>query len=922
MTETVQSGAAAERKPVVLVVDDERNTRDGLCRALRGRYEAVSAESAAAAIAVLEKRPVDVMLSDVRMPGGDGISLLRQTRERFPDTICILLTAYGSVETAVEAMKSGARDFLTKPINLDQLDLVLERSLRARALESENAALRRRLDDKFGLHGMVGSSPAMESLYEQIRQVAPTRATVLVEGPSGTGKELVARALHDLSQRASGPFVAVHCAALPPSLLESELFGHEKGAFTGADQMRKGRFELARGGTLFLDEIGEIDASVQVKLLRVLETRRFERVGGDETIEADIRVVAATNRDLKARVAQGAFREDLYYRLAVVTLNVPPLSERPDDIPLLCNHFLGKFAEENGRSLKGFEPAAMALLRAYPWPGNVRELRNAVERMVVLSRGDWLTVGDVPENVRDGAGEAAAAPTAPPDPAESLADAEKRKILAALEAAGGNRSKAADALGISRRTIHRKLAAWGMAAAEGAKALVVATGLALALVGGGVSAMAATGAAATSAEARDIAPAIRDGSLFSTPALDSGILSGSRVRWVVPQTQVRVARPMFSVSGLVAVEALADLAEGRVTRLRLSIFNRGDMGRVVDESDFPDLVKRAATAVDAVFGAGAEKFERKTDPTDPGHDVEGMLWKSASAEAMLEWPVRRKGVSYVPVPEWLRLEFSPPGGAVSAAASEAEKAVAARGAAARAQPGRRVKRGADGSVELDGVPMVDQGEKGYCAAATVARIMAWYGLGFLDQHQIAGWAASDPEAGTSSDAMIEGLGRVLHDRYKLVFRKLPGFDWSLLDFVKAYNKAAKKAGMAKVVPEIDHQANTIDGAALLRQFDPALFLKLRSSNPVKVRLFSSDVKGAIDSGVPVVWSVVMGFVEEQPSVRQSFGGHMRLIVGYNERVGTVIYSDSWGAGHERKEMAVGDAVAITRALYTIAPTLN
>ncbi|MBR1609039.1 MAG: sigma-54-dependent Fis family transcriptional regulator [Kiritimatiellae bacterium] len=450
-----------ERRASVLVVDDERNTREGLGRALRGRYDVALAESAAAAIASLESRPADVMLSDVRMPGGDGVSLLKTVRERFPGTICILLTAYGSVETAVEAMKAGARDFLTKPVNLDQLDLVLERALRARDLETENAELRKRLDDKYGLRGMVGSSPAMERLFDEIRQVAPTRATVLVEGASGTGKELVARALHDLSPRASGPFVAVHCAALPPTLLESELFGHEKGAFTGADSRRKGRFELAQGGTLFLDEIGEIDQSVQVKLLRVLETRKFERVGGDETLSADIRVVAATNRDLKARVAEGKFREDLYYRLAVVTLRMPPLSEREDDIPLLCDHFLRKFAEENGRELKGFDPAAMALMRAYPWPGNVRELRNAVERMVVLSHGDWLTVGDVPENVRDGAGAAARSDPAP-DPSESLADAEKRKILAALEAAGGNRSKAADALGISRRTIHRKLASWGM----------------------------------------------------------------------------------------------------------------------------------------------------------------------------------------------------------------------------------------------------------------------------------------------------------------------------------------------------------------------------------------------------------------------------------------------------------------------------
>ena len=448
------------KKTSILVVDDERNTREGLGRALRPQYDVRLAESAAAALDELARRPADVMLSDVRMPGGDGLSLLRQVREKHPKTLCILLTAYGSVETAVEAMKLGARDFLTKPVNLDQLDLVLERALKTRALESENRELRRQLDDKWGLRGIVGTSPAMEKLFDEIRQVAPTRATVLVEGASGTGKELVAHALHQLSPRANGPFVAVHCAALPATLLESELFGHEKGAFTGADSLRKGRFELARGGTLFLDEIGEIDASVQVKLLRVLETRTFERLGGGETLEADIRIVAATNRDLKARVAEGKFREDLYYRLAVVTLRMPALAERPEDIPLLCNHFLKKFADENGRRIQGFEPAAAAILRAYPWPGNVRELRNAVERMVVLSRGDWLTTTDVPESIRDGARNAAHADPAS-NPNESLADAEKRKILAALEEAGGNRSLAAKALGISRRTIHRKLAAWG-----------------------------------------------------------------------------------------------------------------------------------------------------------------------------------------------------------------------------------------------------------------------------------------------------------------------------------------------------------------------------------------------------------------------------------------------------------------------------
>ena len=417
-------------KPVVLVVDDEKNTREGLGRALRRDYDVVLAESAAAALKALDERPADVMLSDVRMPGEDGLALLRQVREKHPATVCILLTAYGTVETAVEAMKLGAQNFLTKPVNLDQLDLVLERALRARDLERENRDLKRRLDARYGLENIVGSSPAMERLFDVIRQAAPTQATVLIEGASGTGKELVAQAIHHLSPRASGPFVAVHCAAL-------------------------------YGGTLFLDEIGEIDASVQVKLLRVLETRQFERVGGTETLTADIRVVAATNRDLAAEVKAGRFREDLFYRLNVVDIRMPTLAERTGDIPMLCDRFVKEFAPANGRTVAGFEPAAMAVLQAYPWPGNVRELRNTVEKMVVLSRGELLTVQDVPANIRDGA-ETAARVSPEPVPTESLAQAEKRKILAALEAAGGNRSRAADALGISRRTLHRKLAAWGV----------------------------------------------------------------------------------------------------------------------------------------------------------------------------------------------------------------------------------------------------------------------------------------------------------------------------------------------------------------------------------------------------------------------------------------------------------------------------
>ncbi len=448
------------RRPVVLVVDDERSTREGLQRALRGRYEVRLAENAERALEELADDAVDVMLADMRMPGMDGLTLLRRVQARHPAVICILLTAYGSVETAVEAMKQGAHDFLTKPVNLDHLDMLIARALRARDMESKTRQLEEQLDHKYGLENIIGSAPAMQQVFETIRQAAPTQATVLITGPSGTGKELAAHALHRLSTRARGPFVAVHCAALSPSLLESELFGHEKGAFTGATARRRGRFEQADGGTLFLDEISEIDASIQVKLLRVLEERRFERVGGNETVEVDIRLIAATNRDLREMVAAGKFREDLFFRLDVVNIAMPPLAERSGDIPVLCDHFVKEFSVKNGKPVAGITADAVDLLSAYSWPGNVRELRNTIEKMVVLARGERLTARDVPPTIRE-----AVRGKVPPalahsgaTPGEgSLAETERRKILAVLRKHDANRTRAAIELGISRRTLHRKL---------------------------------------------------------------------------------------------------------------------------------------------------------------------------------------------------------------------------------------------------------------------------------------------------------------------------------------------------------------------------------------------------------------------------------------------------------------------------------
>lgn len=446
------------KKPVVLIVDDEKNSREGLARALQRQYEIILAENGQKALALLSENNVDVVISDVRMPGIDGLTLLQRAMARSPQPACIMLTAYGSIELAVEAMRRGAYDFLTKPINLDRLELVLKRALAARDLEAENRALKQQLDTRYGLESIIGQSPEMQEVLETVKQVAPSRATVLLLGESGTGKELVAHALHQLSPRHKGPFVAVHCAALTPTLLESELFGHEKGAFTGATERRRGRFELADGGTLFLDEVGEIDAAIQVKILRVLEERRFERVGGTEPIDVDVRLIAATNRDLKKLVEEGKFREDLFFRLDVVSIRLPPLRERTGDLPLLVHHFIKLFAKENGKAIDGITPDALAALQAYSWPGNVRELRNVIERMVVLSRGDRLTLRDVPPHIR---GESSPGLSARGG-SLSLEEHEKQMIIRALKLHGGNVTRAAQELGISRRTLHRKINEYGL----------------------------------------------------------------------------------------------------------------------------------------------------------------------------------------------------------------------------------------------------------------------------------------------------------------------------------------------------------------------------------------------------------------------------------------------------------------------------
>ena len=450
----------SDAKPMLLIVDDEKPTREGLRAALEHRYDVYVAEDAATAMELLERDDFQVLLTDFRLPHEDGMKLIARAKSLPKPPVCILMTAYGSEELAVEAMKSGADDYVAKGrLQIDELEMRIARVLRQQELEAENKALRQQLDTKFGLDNIIGQSRVMQEVFDTVRQVAPARTTVLLAGESGTGKELIAKAIHNLSPRSKQPLVTVHCAALPATLLESELFGHEKGAFTGAHERRIGRFEQAQGGTLFLDEIGEIDATIQVKLLRFLGERTYERIGSNKTLTADVRLIAATNKKLEELVQAGTFREDLFFRLRVVEIELPPLRERREDIPLLAQTFLKEFARENAKKVKEFVPEAMQALMTYVWPGNVRELRTAIEHAVVLCRGEKISLRDLPASVRG----QAAVPLSGANKAVTLGDdltvkeAEKQLIIRALKDCGGNRTEAAKKLGMSRRTLHRKL---------------------------------------------------------------------------------------------------------------------------------------------------------------------------------------------------------------------------------------------------------------------------------------------------------------------------------------------------------------------------------------------------------------------------------------------------------------------------------
>ena len=437
----------------ILVVDDEANARTALAELLRD--EGFDVETAADAFKALGKHEAfgpHVVVTDLKMPGMDGIELVKKLRAMDDPPAVVVMTAFGAVDSAVDAMRAGAEQYLTKPLNFDELLVVLDKVLTNQAMRRETVQLRKRVRDRVAPGNMVGSSPPMQRVFEIVDQVAPSRATVLITGESGTGKELVANAIHQRSPRANGPFIKLHCAALAENLLESELFGHEKGSFTGAMARKDGRFSLADGGTLLLDEIGEISPSLQVKLLRFLQEHEFERVGGTQTLHVDVRVIAATNRNLREEVARGRFREDLFYRLNVVNIETPPLRERRSDVPAIAKFFLDRFAKDNGKPIETISPQALELLVAYDWPGNVRELENAIERAVVLTNGTELEARQLPASVRP-----VGTTGVPLIPGATMAELERYAILETMKAAGGSTSKAAEILGISARTIQYRL---------------------------------------------------------------------------------------------------------------------------------------------------------------------------------------------------------------------------------------------------------------------------------------------------------------------------------------------------------------------------------------------------------------------------------------------------------------------------------
>jgi two-component system response regulator HydG len=449
-------------KPKILVVDDEASHRKMIEAVLSDEgYEIKQADDGQTAIDAIKKEFYDLVLMDIRMSAVGGIEALKQIKEISPAIPIIIMTAYASVDTAVNALKSGAYDYLTKPLDIDELKILVQKTLRYHQLEKENIYLKERLNDRFDFSNIIGRSPAMKKLFETTALVAPSEATVLIFGESGTGKELIANAIHQNSPRKERPLITVNCAALPETLLESELFGHEKGSFTGAIARKQGRFQLAHHSSIFLDEVAEMAPATQAKILRVLQEREFEPLGSTQTIKVDTRVIAATNKNLEEEIKKGRFREDLYYRLNVVSLEVPPIRERREDISLLADFFLKRYAEKNKRILKGFTPRAMDLLMRYDWPGNVRELENVVERAVIMARGEMITPAEFPDILQELDPEVKAT-YVDLSPGRTLKDVEKDMIIRTLEETAGNRTHAAKILGISRRTLQLKLKEYGI----------------------------------------------------------------------------------------------------------------------------------------------------------------------------------------------------------------------------------------------------------------------------------------------------------------------------------------------------------------------------------------------------------------------------------------------------------------------------
>ena len=438
----------------ILIIDDEKNIREGLGAALEmDGYTVFLAADGKQGLEILERGDIDLVITDLKMPEVSGEEILAKVTGETPGIPVIVLTGHGTIDSAVDAMRKGAYDFLTKPVNLDRLSLLVKRALERREISLQNSVYRKEIEGKTTFENMIGKSHEIQKVFDLVKKVAPSKASVLITGESGVGKEMIANALHNLSPRKDKPFIKVHCAALSDSLLESELFGHEKGAFTGAIAMKRGRFELAHEGTIFLDEIGEISQNVQVKLLRVIQERKFERVGGEETLDVDVRIIAATNRNLEEEIKKGNFREDLYYRLNVVNINVPPLRERKDDIPIMVNNFIRKFSKENNKNITTVDTKAKNALYSYDWPGNIRELRNCIEGAVVIAEGSTLRLEDLPPAVRKSQENSSISIPAGTD----MDTAEKIIIRETLLFCHGNKSKTAQVLGIGRKTLHRKL---------------------------------------------------------------------------------------------------------------------------------------------------------------------------------------------------------------------------------------------------------------------------------------------------------------------------------------------------------------------------------------------------------------------------------------------------------------------------------